>query len=125
MIEKKYLGLYKIGKDKKTGEEIIVDVDSLSVSDKNRHYKLCRNFGITIWEFDELCNSQRGKCAICGKEETTTTHGKTRPLSVDHNHRTGAVRGLLCSTCNIGLGCFYDDPELLEKAIEYLNRREQ
>ena len=52
------------------------------------------------------------ECAVCGK---------TSRLQVDHDHSTGKIRGILCPTCNRGLGMFYDDPVLLEKALVYLN----
>ena len=51
------------------------------------------------------------ECVICGSEE---------PLVVDHDHKTGKVRGMLCNHCNRGLGHFCDDPELMEFAAEYL-----
>ena len=58
--------------------------------------------------------AERGEvCQLCGKEEN--------PLSIDHNHITGVVRGLLCKTCNVGLGMFHDDPALLRKAADYCN----
>jgi hypothetical protein len=62
--------------------------------------------------------SQGGRCAICGKVP------RSRRLAVDHDHKTGEVRGLLCASgdfgCNKGLGYFNDDPELLRRAYEYL-----
>lgn len=49
-----------------------------------------------------------------------TACSKELDLHVDHNHTTGEIRGLLCGLCNRGLGSFFDDPELLSKAIQYL-----
>ena len=68
-------------------------------------------YGLTEDEFSVLERSHNGKCAICGSES---------PLRIDHDHSTGAVRGLLCHNCNVGLGHFNDSTHLLESAIEYL-----
>ncbi len=59
---------------------------------------------------------QESKCAICGIEKCSSGY----PMSVDHNHDTGKVRALLCKKCNSGLGLFDDDPELISKAVSYL-----
>jgi hypothetical protein len=67
--------------------------------------------------YEILLEQQKGCCTICLKTESR----KGAPhLSVDHNHKTGDIRGLLCSKCNIGLGYFNDDKTLLKKAIDYL-----
>lgn len=60
-----------------------------------------------------------GCCDICGSPPT----GRVKRLSIDHDHATGAFRGLLCNLCNTGLGMFKDDPKLLEKAILYLRSK--
>jgi hypothetical protein len=70
--------------------------------------------------YKELFEKQNGLCAICGKEETHTFKGKIKQLSIDHDHKTGEVRGLLCNKCNTGLGGFMDNVEFLLKAIQYL-----
>jgi hypothetical protein len=57
----------------------------------------------------------QGKCWICGGDEPVG-----RALAVDHDHRTGKVRGLLCTRCNSGLGFFRDDPTLLTAALKYM-----
>lgn len=57
-------------------------------------------------------------CAICGKLPGKTNGG--RPLAVDHDHKTGRVRGLLCENCNNGLGRFKDNPAFLREAVGYL-----
>jgi Recombination endonuclease VII len=60
-----------------------------------------------------LLKRQGGACAICCKKST-------RPLCVDHCHVTRRMRGLLCRTCNLGIGHFNDDPRLLRTALAYL-----
>jgi hypothetical protein len=62
---------------------------------------------------------QKGCCAICGVHQDNVT----KRFSVDHNHSTGKVRGLLCQNCNAGLGNFMDDISNLKSAIEYLEER--
>ena len=72
--------------------------------------------GLTAKEHDNLWESQDRKCAICGKVLLSLTDGV-----IDHDHITGRVRGILCTGCNTALGQFGDSPELLIRAIEYLN----
>ena len=79
-----------------------------------------RRYGITLEEYTELLDKQGGVCAICKNPETLSIKGKTVNLSIDHCHETGLVRGLLCRSCNVGLGNFRDDTRLLETAISYL-----
>lgn len=73
--------------------------------------KLRFRYGITYEQYEALFKAQRGLCALCGK----------RPAAdVDHDHKTHIVRGLLCRACNVGLGLFREDAQLLLKAISYL-----
>lgn len=74
-------------------------------------------YNITPEEYEEMFERQNGCCALCGVEHGTTR--ETR-LAVDHDHKTGAVRGLLCPPCNKGLGHFQDNIDVLEAAIAYL-----
>jgi hypothetical protein len=76
-----------------------------------------RTFGIKYEQYDQMLEQQDGKCAICKKPETSS---KCSYLSVDHDHKTGKIRGLLCVSCNRGLGMFWDDTLIMEKAINYL-----
>ena len=85
----------------------------------NRNYKLLRDFGITSKQYDEMLVSQKGCCKLCGKDGSKLT----KRLAVDHCHETGAVRGLLCGTCNTALGLFYDNIELMKKAIKYVRTK--
>jgi hypothetical protein len=64
-----------------------------------------------------MVDEQDGACLICG---TDTPMGHHKRFVVDHNHSSGEVRGLLCSKCNSGLGCFSDNPHTLLKAAQYL-----
>lgn len=74
-----------------------------------------RRYGLLPGQFDQLMADQDGKCAICRQ-----TCPRQMELSVDHDHATGKVRGLLCQNCNAALGMFKDDPALLSRAIDYL-----
>jgi len=76
-----------------------------------REYLLRHRYGIGQADVDELLAAQGGVCAICGAAD---------PKHVDHDHRTGRVRGILCFNCNGGLGQFRDSPEFLAGAITYL-----
>jgi hypothetical protein len=76
-------------------------------------------YGMTVAGYDELLAAQRGRCAVCG---TTDPGGHWSRFHIDHDHRCGQIRGLLCNRCNGGLGYFFDDPELLRSAADYLER---
>lgn len=87
----------------------------------HHHNHLQYKFGISEAQYELILKSQNEVCAICGQPETMKRNGsKVQPLSVDHCHKTSKIRGLLCSNCNKALGGFKDDPELLRKAINYL-----
>lgn len=81
--------------------------------EKVRAYHLKSQYGLSRQDFLTLLCKQSDRCAICKNPPKTRLH-------VDHNHRTGAVRGLLCSHCNKGLGFFFDNPEYLTNAATYL-----
>lgn len=65
---------------------------------------------------------QNGLCAICGNPEKAFMKTKVMYLAIDHNHKTGEIRGLLCTNCNNGLGRFKDNIDLLNKAIAYIEK---
>jgi ribosomal protein L37E len=90
--------------------------------EKLADYDLRRRFDISLEEYDALLASQQGVCAICGRPEIRSYKGKAKKLSVDHDHTTGKIRGLLCYKCNLGIGQFEDSIKLLDKAKEYLTK---
>lgn len=77
-------------------------------------------YGITQEEYDARLLAQGGKCAIC---RTTDPGGRGNNWNIDHCHETGEIRGLLCWSCNTGLGKFKDSKELLKNAYDYLRIR--
>lgn len=80
-----------------------------------------RRRGITLDQLLAMEEQRNSRCDICGKEETVIgAHGAVKSLSIDHDHKTGLVRGLLCNNCNRALGLFGDDAELLLMAVAYL-----
>jgi hypothetical protein len=76
-------------------------------------------YGITDAEFNSLLKNQNNVCAICRQSESKSRY---KHLSVDHNHETGKIRGLLCSNCNTGIGLLKESTEILSSAIEYLSK---
>lgn len=90
--------------------------------DHYRRYELKRKYGITVDEYNQMFADHDGRCAICARHVSEIVFGKWKTLAVDHNHDTGAVRGLLCSKCNVGLGAFADDISRIEAAASYLRR---
>ena len=86
--------------------------NGFNYSQKNRW----KRYGITPDDYNRMFGEQNGVCAICGTHQSELN----RSLDVDHDHKTGKVRGLLCRNCNIGLGNFQDSKDLLLRTIEYL-----
>lgn len=80
-----------------------------------RKYHLKHKFGITQEQYIQLLNSQNCKCFICGRLQVKIMH-------IDHNHKTGEIRGLLCFKCNTALGCVDDKISILKQMINYLEK---
>lgn len=82
---------------------------------KLRKGTLKRKYGITLDEYNDMLKTQNGKCAICHEEKNET-------LCVDHDHKTGKVRGLLCTHCNHVVGFAKDNIKILDETIKYLDK---
>lgn len=86
-----------------------------------RKHHLKQFFNMTEEAYEELLIKQGGVCAICKTDDPGNRH-KTKNLNVDHDHSSGKIRGLLCTSCNHALGKFKDDPLIIEAAVEYLRK---
>lgn len=84
----------------------------------NRDYSLFYEYGIRESDYNAMFTEQGGRCLGCGKHQSDLSH----PLHVDHDHKTGKVRGLLCKKCNSTLGNADDNVGILENLINYLKR---
>jgi hypothetical protein len=82
--------------------------------EKSRSSHLKRAYGLSVSEYEEMLRKQNGVCAICGG-----SNGE-KPLHVDHDHKTGKVRKLLCGACNKALGMVRDNESILLKMVKYL-----
>lgn len=88
----------------------------IHIKGKKRHdTEFRQKFGIGVYQYECLLEQQCGVCYICGQPDF-------RNLAVDHNHKTGKVRRLLCTNCNTGLGKFKDNSDLLRKAAQYVDQ---
>lgn len=84
--------------------------------------RLQREFGISLEDYDTMFENQNGACAICGKSETVKNQSGVIRLSIDHDHKTNEVRGLLCQKCNSMLGYAQDNISILLNAGIYLEK---
>jgi hypothetical protein len=84
----------------------------------SRRYNLKKKFGMTTGDYDEMLAKQDFRCAICGDKDPKTQSGV---FTVDHNHDTMEVRGLLCNLCNRAIGLLSDDAYLAYAAARYLD----
>ena len=91
---------------------------------KNPGYRLIvelrSKYKISPEEYAALLRKQKGLCAVCRQPERAKLRGKTKRLALDHCHRTGKIRGMLCSRCNTALGLLGDSVPLLRAAIKYM-----
>lgn len=87
--------------------------------DRFKGYDLKRNFGITLEQKSQMLVSQDNKCAACGSSEPG---GQYNTWSVDHNHKTDKIRGLLCTSCNLTLGNAGEDIHRLVALTAYLTK---
>lgn len=85
--------------------------DGARRTDRSKHYR--RAYGITVEEADRMKSQNGGKCQICNRVASK--------LNIDHCHKTGAVRGVLCSVCNTYIGMIGDDPTVAQRMADYLN----
>lgn len=80
-------------------------------------------FNIIEQELRDMMDKQKGLCLICNDSLTDPKRHRLNQFNIDHNHKTGEVRGLLCSKCNTGLGYLKDNPKILREAADYLEQR--
>lgn len=106
---------------KKRKEYFLENPEKTKETRKKRDLK---KYGITLEDKESMLKKQNYKCAICGKELFLfgEPKDKNKIAHVDHNHDTGKVRGLLCDSCNRGIGLLKDNPEYLLKAASYLKK---
>ena len=85
-----------------------------SFKENEKRKQLHKSYGLSLEEYNKRLERQGGVCVICGSKDSH------RKLSVDHDHETGRIRGLLCSSCNIAIGLLGDNACGVRKALDYL-----
>lgn len=90
-------------------------------SERKRRENLLYRYGITPEHHDSILAAQMGRCACCG---TDSPGGRQTKFHIDHDHATGKIRGLLCHSCNLGIGALGDNVEGVTRALMYLQRAE-
>lgn len=92
------------------------------VKNRTKDQILKKTYNITLLEYNQLLAKQNGVCAICYNPEKTS---RNMNLAVDHCHKSGMIRGLLCSNCNRAIGLLKDSSKLLASAIKYLGDKNE
>jgi hypothetical protein len=87
---------------------------------RRRFQAIYKKYGVTQEWYDQTLVSQGKGCRICGTDKPGRGDTRRRLFCIDHDHKTGKIRGLLCINCNMVLGAVDDSREILSKAIEYL-----
>lgn len=112
-------------KYKKANPEKIKQIKKRESSKNKEGYRnrnLMLTYGITLSDYNNMLIKQNNECAICRTTKGTRKNGR---LDVDHCHKTGKVRALLCGHCNVLLSRAKDNIEILKKAIEYLKEHNE
>ena len=92
----------------------------MTKQEKGKNYRLQKRYGITLADYNKMLKEQNYKCLICGKLHKECKYG----LCVDHNHKTGRVRGLLCQYCNRRIvGRIGDDKRRMQGLVQYISRQ--
>jgi len=89
-------------------------------SPNKRDIVLRSKYGITLDQFVQMFKDQNGQCKICSTSFNFEEYGQPGSFCVDHDHNTGAVRGLLCAHCNRGIGQFKENLQFIKNAVIYL-----
>lgn len=108
---------YRIAARKGTPRPKLSETDKAARARRDLLRRQLRRYSLSVEEYCAMLERQRECCAICGNQRSVS-----RRLFIDHCHVTKRVRGLLCSHCNTGIGCFRDEPGKLTAAINYLNQ---
>ncbi len=95
-----------------------IDSGQKQIWDRESHLR--RKYGITIADYDRMFAAQNGVCAIC-----LEARPEERTLHVDHDHETGAIRGLLCFRCNNAIGSLRENSLIFEAAANYFDRDDE
>jgi len=86
-----------------------------------REERIFKKYGIRDFQYDEMFIEQKGKCKICNCLKSDDRNGRHKHFAIDHCHKTNKVRGLLCMSCNTGIGHLADNKDFLKNAIAYLS----
>lgn len=108
------------GKNNKERKNLNAKRSNKRTYHRRRNYSLLKNFGITTDQYNKLLVDQNNVCKICLSPETGTVRGRIKPLAVDHCHKSGKIRGLLCARCNTFIGLAKENTSILNSAIVYL-----
>lgn len=92
-----------------------IEKNNPTTIERKNNTRRINKYGVTPEKYQEMLDEQSHVCAICGG-----TNPDGRQLFIDHCHKTNKVRGLLCTTCNSGIGYLDDSPEMLRRAWQYL-----